>query len=109
MTLKTLTSVGVLTKADRVQEGDHEYWLRVLNKELHSLRRGYFVTRLQGPAERQGNQTWEESRIREAKLLFNQPWCNAEKRYLGIKNLGNALGETLEEMIKARYELLGKT
>lgn len=92
----------MLTKADRVQDGDHVYWLDVLKNKLHPLHRGYFVTRLQGPSTKKGIQNWKDARDDEEKLLFNQPWCIADRRRLGTKRLSEALSEALEEMIKKR-------
>jgi hypothetical protein len=92
--------VVVLTKVDRVQVGDQDYWLDLLRKGAGR----YFVTRLHAPDTEGRVTTWKQDREEEAKILSNQPWCEREiKRYLGTKNLIQYLSRRLAEMIKKRY------
>lgn len=99
-------TVGVLTKADTVEEGHHGPWLKVLNDETHRLRRGYYMTRLPGASEKESTQTWEETRKIEEKFFKKGPWSEAQdKSRLGIDGLVKALSTGLEEMIAKRYSL----
>lgn len=94
---KVLTVVA-LTKVDRVQPGDQEYWLDILRNEAGR----YFVTRLHAPDTEGQTKKWEDDRKDEEKTLANRPWCLADKRQLGTKNLTGALSRRLAEMIKKR-------
>jgi hypothetical protein len=91
--------VVALTKVDRVQQGDHEYWLEILK---HGGGR-YFITRLHAPDTKSRAQSWEDDRKDEEKSLTNQPWCQVQKQQRGTGNLTEALSMRLADMIKGRY------
>ena len=101
-TFRLLTSLGVLTKADTVQEGDHAQWIKILNNESHILRRGYYVTRLPGPTTAEANQSWEQARDNEHKFLKKKPWSLSDKNRLGIEKLTEALSIGLATMIEEK-------
>lgn len=92
-----LTAVA-LTKVDRVQPGDVEYWLRLLENEVGR----YFVTRLHAPDTEGLQTTLDEDRVNEKKTLANKPWCSLDKGQLGTKALTGALSRRLADMIKKR-------
>ena len=96
--------IGVLTKADTVQEGDHAHWLKILNNEAHHLRRGYYMTRLPGPTSKESNQTWEDTRKIERSFFKKGPWSDArDKKRLGMDFLTEALSAALARMIEDMY------
>lgn len=97
--------VGVLTKADTVQEGDFEQWSKILNNERHILRRGYYATRLPGPNAKEMGQNWEQARETEKRFFGHKQWSDFKDR-LGIGNLTEALSVGLAQMIDARYAQL---
>jgi hypothetical protein len=91
----------VLTKADTVQEGESEQWIKILNNERHILRCGYYATRLPGPNNKEMGQTWEQAREAEKRFFGHKPWSPFKDR-LGTENLTEALSDGLAEMIDAR-------
>ena len=53
--------------------------------------------------EGQVPKTWAEDRAEEDKIVQNQPWCKADRNYLGSKKLTLSLSKRLAQMIKKRY------
>lgn len=99
----TLTS-GVLTKADTLQEGEFEPWVKIFNNQSHALRHGYYVTRLPGPTVKEMAQTWEETRDIERKLFKKQPWSQQpDKSRFGIHRLKEALSSALAKKIEEKF------
>lgn len=95
---RTLIIVA-LTKVDRVQPGDHEYWLQTVRDGVDR----YFITRLHAPDTKGHAQSWEDDRKDEEKCLTNQPWCHVQKQQRGTENLTEALSKRLADMIKGRF------
>jgi hypothetical protein len=94
---------GVLTKADTVEEGNHEHWLKVINNESHRLRQGYYMTRLPGSSAKEAKQDWDETREIERKFFKKGPWSETrDKSRLGIDGLIKALSTGLEERVERR-------
>src|SRR5579859_3133904 len=59
-------TIGVLTKADRVQVGEELGWLPVLNNAERKIRYGYYLTSQPSTIQRQsGKFSWEKSRLDE--------------------------------------------
>jgi hypothetical protein len=95
---------GVLTKADTLQEGEYDQWIKILNNESHYLRRGYYVTRLPGPTAKEMAQTWDESREIERRFFKKQPWSQlSDKTRCGIDKLKEALSSGLAKMIEQTF------
>ncbi len=93
-------TIVALTKVDRVQPGHWEFWLNILRTEAGR----YFVTRLHEPdIEGQVPKTWDQDREAEDKIFNNQPWCKADRSYLGSQKLTLSLSKRLAQMIKKRY------
>jgi hypothetical protein len=97
--------VGVLTKADTVEKGDHERWFKIFNNQLHVLRHGYHMTRLSSAAEM--NQDWSTTREMEHEFFRAQsPWSQLDKSRVGMESLTEALSRALSKMIEDRYNCL---
>jgi hypothetical protein len=102
-----MLTIGVLTKADTVQDGEHAQWIKILNNQSHMLRRGYYMTRLAGPTKNEAGQTWEETRKIEKSFFKKGPWTQVQdKNRLGISSLTDALSSGLAEMIADKFPLL---
>jgi hypothetical protein len=94
--------VGVLTKADTVEKGDHKCWFKVFNNQSHVLRHGYHMTRLSSAAEM--NQDWSTTREMEIEFFRSQsPWSQLDKSRVGMESLTEALSRALSKMIEDRY------
>ncbi|KAK4705699.1 hypothetical protein P7C70_g495, partial [Phenoliferia sp. Uapishka_3] len=108
-------TIGVLTKADTLQEGEHEDWLKVLRGEDYQLRLGYFCTRLRGTSDlRDGGTSYEVSRAAESAFFSTvAPWNSliGEIRHrLGTKRLVDFLGDQLSHFMSTKIpELISKT
>lgn len=100
----TILTLGVLTKADTLQEGEYDPWVKILNNQSHVLRRGYYMTRLPGPTPKEMAQTWEESREIERRFFKKQPWSQQpDKSRFGIDKLKEALSSGLAKMIEEKF------
>ena len=95
----------MLTKADTVQEGDFDQWMKIVRNESHILRRGYYVTRLPGPNSKEMGQTCTEVREVERRFFGHKPWSEFKSR-LGILKLTEALSDALAQMIDERFVFL---
>jgi len=97
--LSRLTA-GVLTKADRVEEGDEKEWLEIFdNKKSWSLHRGWYMTRLADTAHR--DQPREVTLRNEFQFFQNEfPWAALDKNRMGTLALREALGSALSHMIE---------
>jgi|SRR5579859_6630774 len=95
--------VGVLTKADTVQEGEHDPWIDVLTGKSHPLLLGYYATRL--PSQKEIEQIWETSRRKERNFFQSkEPWNKVpNKERLGTDKLIGALSARLSQMIQNMF------
>ncbi|TCD67244.1 hypothetical protein EIP91_000373 [Steccherinum ochraceum] len=87
--------VGVMTKPDLIQQGEHHRWLSILNV-------GYFVTKQPSPQELQDHVAFSTARERETTFFEgNSPWNeHADLRFrFGIPNLTSELSNLLGEII----------
>lgn len=96
----------MLTKADTLQEGEHQRWIQILQGQRAKLSNGYFATRLPGAADLGKNLTFDAARVAE-KDFFNStaPWSTIPtelRRRLGIPNLTTYLSEKLSSYIKSK-------
>ncbi|GAA5955061.1 hypothetical protein JCM3765_003176 [Sporobolomyces pararoseus] len=99
-------TVGVLTKADAVQEGEHARWIGILSGQRARLLNGYFATKLPGAADLDKNLTFEEAREKERNFFSStSPWSELKddiRRRLGIPKLTAYLSEKLSSYIKTK-------
>ncbi|GAA6061393.1 hypothetical protein JCM10212_000653 [Sporobolomyces blumeae] len=99
-------TIGVLTKADTLQEGEHERWFQVLRNERAKLSNGYYVTKQPGAADLGKNLSFEVAREAEKKFfLSTAPWTSlpAElQRRLGTPKLTVDLSSKLSSYIKTK-------
>ncbi|GAA5927851.1 uncharacterized protein JCM15063_006013 [Sporobolomyces koalae] len=99
-------TIGVLTKADTVQEGEHGRWLHILQGERAKLMNGYFATKLPGAADLGKDLSFEATRAQEA-AFFNStaPWSSLPTEVhnrLGIPRLTAFLSDKLSAYIKTK-------
>lgn len=96
--------LGVLTKPDTLQEGEHSHWIDVLSGRKHPLSHGYYVTKQAGPVDLQSKLTYEEGRKRELMFFSSvSPWSTQEARIrerMGVPNLTKQLSLLLSQLIE---------
>ncbi|KAK4335122.1 P-loop containing nucleoside triphosphate hydrolase protein [Rhodotorula toruloides] len=96
-------TIGVLTKPDTLQTGEHPTWLDLLENRRHHLSNGYFVTKQPAPDDLIKNLTYKETREAEKEYFErNEPWRSLEvatRRRLGIGRLTGFLSDRLRRYI----------
>ena len=96
--------IGVLTKPDRIPQGEEDCWLRFIRGELEVLRNGWYCVKQ--PNSLSHGITWEEARDQEKKYFSSTaPWCSLEAPYqerLRTNNLTERLSIILSELISRR-------
>ncbi|GAA6051372.1 hypothetical protein NBRC10513_000359 [Rhodotorula toruloides] len=102
-------TIGVLTKPDTLQTGEHPTWLDLLENRRHHLSNGYFVTKQPAPDDLIKNLTYKETREAEKEYFErNEPWRSLEvatRRRLGIGRLTGFLSDRLRRYIAEKYVL----
>ncbi|EKM56235.1 uncharacterized protein PHACADRAFT_207519 [Phanerochaete carnosa HHB-10118-sp] len=95
-------TIGVLTKADLIQDGEEDGWLTILEGSSHSLRHGYFITKHPSPKELEGEISHAEARRREARFFeTTYPWNKRSdlQSRMGTPNLTKELSNLLGTLI----------
>jgi hypothetical protein len=93
---------GVLTKADTVQEGDHQYWFDILENKSHYLLLGYFAIVLPGPSARPTDCSPKNIRDAAKRVFGKKLWSQLDKSRLGLDKLMEDLSLRLSKMISGR-------
>ncbi|KAL5530980.1 hypothetical protein ACEPAG_3856 [Sanghuangporus baumii] len=99
-----IRTIGVLTKPDTLQTGEHDEWLDILAGRKHPLTHGYYVTKLASAAELQSRTTYDDNRDREMRFFASEsPWCDQVpniKQRMGVPNLTAQLSVLLSKLIE---------
>ncbi|CAO1621291.1 unnamed protein product [Sympodiomycopsis kandeliae] len=96
-------TIGVLTKPDQIQEGDHHLWIDILTGKKEKLEHGYYAVR--NPNSRQLSEKLTSASTRRIeKEFFNPPpWSKLEQKFrkrLGTQQLAQRLSELLQQSIQ---------
>ncbi|PHH69282.1 hypothetical protein CDD80_6864 [Ophiocordyceps camponoti-rufipedis] len=111
----TARTIGVLTKADLLPEGNHEQWLNIMKGQAHHTGLGYFITSRPPGKDLEDLTKWERSVFEEQSFerwprTFEEfmPRCGIEKL---ITFLSHKLGEefvkslpTIKRKVKSRLD-----
>ncbi|KAJ4482537.1 P-loop containing nucleoside triphosphate hydrolase protein [Lentinula aciculospora] len=102
-----LRTVGVLTKPDRISEGDDEDWVRfVKNEGDYKLLHNWFCVRQPNSSELKTGITWQEARNKENQFFAaTAAWRDLDpmyQRYLRTGNLVERLSGILSDLISKR-------
>ncbi|GAA6042060.1 hypothetical protein JCM8097_004088 [Rhodosporidiobolus ruineniae] len=104
-------TIGVLTKADTVQAGEHDNWIALLEGRQYHLANGYFCTKQPGAEDLKKNLSFEQARAAEIEFFKMQaPWNGlaGSKNRLGTGNLTKFLSDRLGKYIAEKLpELQG--
>ncbi|BGP62743.1 hypothetical protein NBRC10512v2_004075 [Rhodotorula toruloides] len=103
-------TIGVLTKPDTLQNGEHPSWLDLLENRRHHLSNGYFVTKQPAPEDLKKNFTYKKAREAETQFFAtNEPWKSLEagtRRHLGTAHLTSFLSDRLGRYIADKLPMI---
>ncbi|KAF7304023.1 hypothetical protein MIND_00633500 [Mycena indigotica] len=99
-------TVGVLTKPDRIPNGEEENWLPLIRNELEALEHHWFCVKQPSSQELKQGITWAEARAAENDFFsLKAPWCDLSalhQKYLRTTNLIDKLSLILSDLISKR-------
>ncbi|CAE6440454.1 unnamed protein product [Rhizoctonia solani] len=99
-------TIGVLTKPDRIEQGQESQWIPLITGQQNPLLNGWFTTKQLSTRDREAGLAWEQARAQESEFFDTEPgWSKVPERYrdnLGSKNLAMKLGEVLSKEIRKR-------
>ncbi len=106
-------TIGVITKADRLEAGTHAPWFKIIHGERAGckLDLGYFVVRNPTPEELAAGISLEDAAVREASFFAGTaPWngraMDGWRGQLGVKNLRDALSEQLVRLTEKELPII---
>ncbi|CCA70427.1 hypothetical protein PIIN_04366 [Serendipita indica DSM 11827] len=98
-------TIPVLTKPDRIGNGEHDTWLRLLENQTERYRHGWHCVKQSDQEQLNQGISWAEARQNEIDYFNKQPWSTLEESIrsrLGTKFLTQNLGSILFELIGQR-------
>ncbi|KAH8117943.1 P-loop containing nucleoside triphosphate hydrolase protein [Phellopilus nigrolimitatus] len=97
-------TIGVLTKPDTLQEGEHSAWIDILAGKINPLTHGYYVTKQPAVIELKEKLSYEEGRARERAFFEKEtPWREQPSKVqsrMGVPNLTKQLSKLLSQLIE---------
>jgi Dynamin central region len=102
---RTIVPVGVLTKPDRIPEGEHAKWFALIKNERSALVNGWYCVKQPSTAELEKGLTFFEARRRGEDYFRSPPWSRLDQRYqsrLGTQAVTQKLNEFLMDIISKR-------
>ncbi|KAF8586086.1 hypothetical protein K439DRAFT_1652711 [Ramaria rubella] len=99
-------TIGVLTKPDRIPDGEEDRWIRLIRNDISPLENGWYCVKQPSSVELEKNLTFHEARRRGEAFFTNQPWSLLElshRRRLGTRALTQKLNEYLMSLIAKRF------
>ncbi|BGP50932.1 hypothetical protein JCM10450v2_006858 [Rhodotorula kratochvilovae] len=101
-------TIGVFTKADRVQAGDHDQW--ILRLQDGTLKHPFFATKLVGTADLKKGLSFQDARAAEAAFFADTaPWNTVDavtKSRYGTGRLVAHLSDELTKSIRQNLPLI---
>ncbi|POY75200.1 hypothetical protein BMF94_1832 [Rhodotorula taiwanensis] len=99
-------TIGVLTKADTVQRGEHTPWLELVEVRRHQLAHGFFVCKQPGTEDLAKNLSFQDARAAEVDFFKSEePWNTLAphiRRQLGTGHLVAFLSDRLARYISEK-------
>ena len=98
-------TVGILTKADRLPEGQEKTWMKILQNqhERYQLLHGYFAVKNPGQPELDEGLSNQEARKKEEQFFRGECWQAAKDR-CGTKELRECLCQLLHDLVNQQLE-----
>jgi len=97
---------GVLTKPDRIPEGEGDRWMKLIKNKSSVLQNGWYCVKQPSTVELQGGITFQEARRLGESFFKDTPWTTLEMMYqkrLGTQALKQKLNEYLMTVIATRF------
>jgi len=107
-------TIGVITKTDRIEEGNRNTWLGYMRDESskHHLQRGYFMVFNPTPEQLQEGISFEAARKNEEEFFEEaaRDWLDpaTARERAGVKALRNALSSMLITSVKSQLPAIMK-
>ncbi|RXW23705.1 hypothetical protein EST38_g2163 [Candolleomyces aberdarensis] len=99
-------TIGVLTKPDRIPEGEQNHWLPFIRNEREPLDNNWYCVKQPSSSDIKQNITWDEARKREDDYFsMTPPWNELDTiylKYLRTRNLVERLSSVLSDLIAKR-------
>ncbi|KIK17199.1 hypothetical protein PISMIDRAFT_15324 [Pisolithus microcarpus 441] len=103
-------TVGVLTKPDRIPDGEEERWVRLIRNDVEPLVNNWYCVKQPSSNDLARGMTWSEARASEEAFFSGMsPWCDLEdhlQAYLRTSRLTDRLSIILAELISKRSVIL---
>ena len=98
-------TVGILTKADKIPEGQEATWMKILQneQEKYQLLHGYFAVKNPGQRELNKGLSNKEARKKEEQFFSKLRWRAAKDR-CGTKQLRECLCQLLHDLVNQQLE-----
>lgn len=101
---------GVLTKPDRIPQGEENPWIRFIRNEREPLENNWFSVKQPSSLEIKNGITWTEARkSEEAFFAGKYPWSELDaiyRKYLGTEHLVERCSAVLSDLIAKRSALI---
>ncbi|KAJ2922805.1 hypothetical protein H1R20_g14300, partial [Candolleomyces eurysporus] len=99
-------TIGVLTKPDRIPEGEQNHWLPFIRNEREALDNNWYCVKQPSSSDIKQKITWDEARKREDDYFsMTPPWNELDTiylKYLRTRNLVERLSSVLSDLIAKR-------
>ncbi|KAI0364813.1 hypothetical protein BV20DRAFT_1029061 [Pilatotrama ljubarskyi] len=99
-------TIGVLTKPDRIPQGEEDGWLRYIRNQDEALAHGWFAVKQPDSRAIASGITWGEARQKESEFFITvSPWNRLDLEYqnrLGTAKLVERLSDVLSDKISQR-------
>ncbi|KAI6108833.1 P-loop containing nucleoside triphosphate hydrolase protein [Pisolithus croceorrhizus] len=99
-------TVGVLTKPDRIPQGEEESWIRLIRNEVEPLDNNWYCVKQPSSHDITLGINWADARSLEKRFFAaKKPWSGLDShlhRFLGTARLTERLSAILAELIARR-------
>lgn len=100
---------GVLTKPDRIPQGEEPSWVRLIQNEVEPLVNNWYCVKQPSSQTIKDGIDWAGARRQECQFFAStKPWCDLDSYYqsfLCTSKLTDRLSTILAELIAKRYDM----
>ena len=106
LSLPLPTSIGVLTKPDRIPKGDEDRWLALIKNEDQPLKNNWYCVKQPGSTALKNGISWKQAREEENEFFLTDAHFSKldplYQKYLRTGNLVERLSGILSDLIAKR-------